>query len=437
MSTEVHEGVGRIAARIDEARLWARHMALAAFGRTPRGGVNRQALSAEEIAARAALLDWGRAIGLEPSTDAIGNLFLRLPGRDPRAAPVVTGSHIDSQPTGGRFDGAFGVLAGLEALEAMVEEGVRPRRSIDLVAWTNEEGSRFAPGMMGSEAFAGVRPLEQILAVADADGVTVAEALRQVRAAAPELPERPLGFPVAAYVEAHIEQGPELEAQGVPVGVVTGIQGTRRFRVDVVGEAAHAGTAPRRVRKDALSAAVAMVRSLEATMWDEADVVRFTVGLFRVEPNAPSVVPARVHFSVDLRHPDGGVLADLGDRIQPLCESSKGPCAVRVREIARAEPLTFPPEIRSRIRSAAAALGIAHRDLCSAAGHDARQLHGVCPAGMIFVPCKDGLSHNEAESAEPGHLGAGARVLAEVLLGLADDREAAAWNRNKERKEAS
>ena len=216
---------GELSPHIDQDRLWSRHMTLAEFGATAAGGVNRQALSAHEIAAREQLVAWGRTIGLTPFSDDIGNLFLRYPGTEPDLPPVLTGSHIDSQPTGGKFDGAYGVLAGLEAVEAMYRAGFQPRRSVEVVAWNNEEGSRFAPGMMGSALFRGQRRLEDMLAVRDAEGISVADALARVRAAETDIALRPTGFAVAAFVEAHIEQGPILEMQNCTVGVVTGIQG--------------------------------------------------------------------------------------------------------------------------------------------------------------------------------------------------------------------
>ncbi len=404
-----------VAQHVDEARLWRRHMQLARHGVTAAGGVNRQALSAEDAAAQRELVAWGDTLGLQASTDSAGNLFLRLAGSEPGAAPVMTGSHLDSQPTGGRFDGAYGVLAGLEAVEALIEAGIRPRCPIDIVAWMNEEGSRFAPGMMGSEAFSGVRALDQILAVRDADGVAVAEALAQM----PKYAHRPLGGPVQTYIEAHIEQGPILERVGVPVGVVTGIQGKRTFRVTVRGEAAHAGTTPRAERRDALLAACGMVKALEAEFSGADEHVMFTVGRFVVLPNAPSVIPAQVVFSIDLRHCDAPLLARLGERIAPICEAQRGRCDLSVAELVNAPPLDFPLSVRALIAGCARELGIAAIDIYSAAGHDARQMHTVCPAGMIFVPCRDGLSHNEAESAEPAHLAAGARVLAECLARLA------------------
>ena len=405
---------------VDPQRLWDRHLKLAEYGATPAGGVNRQAFSDEEIAARATLVAWAKAAGLTARHDSLANLFFRLEGRDAGAPPVLSGSHIDSQPTGGKFDGSFGVLAALEAVTAVAACGERPRRSIEVVVWMNEEGSRFSPGMMGSEAFTGQRPLDDILAVADANGVVVRDAVARALAADAGVASGPLGFPVHVFIEAHIEQGPILERDGLPIGVVSGIQGSRRFRVTVTGEASHAGTTPRAVRKDAVLAAARMINAL-AGLTAEPDDVMFTVGLLRVSPNAPSVVPEQAYFSIDLRHPDNKVLADLGNAITSCCVREKGPCALDVREIAGAPSLDFPSRVRQRIGDAAERLGLGWCDVYSAAGHDARQLHYQCDSGMIFVPCRGGISHNESEWVEPDHLIAGARVLTDVLWSIAND----------------
>ncbi len=395
-------------------------MQLAEIGATAAGGVNRQALSREEIAARQVLIVWAREVGLKVRHDRVANLFLGLEGRVPDAAPVLSGSHIDSQPTGGKFDGAFGVLAALEAVTVLAEQNMRPRRSIDVVAWMNEEGSRFSPGMMGSEAFVGQRQLDDILDVADADGVVVRDEVARVLAADAGVASGPLGFEAHAFVEAHIEQGPILEREDLSIGVVTGMQGSRRFRITVTGEAAHAGTTPRAERKDAVLAAARMINALDKLMAEPADLM-FTVGLVRVSPNAPSVVPAEAYFSIDLRHPDNAVLTGLGDAIADCCARESGPCALVVREIASTPSLEFPAAIRQRVSDAAQRLGIGWREVYSAAGHDARQLHYRCDSGMIFVPCRAGISHNEAEWVEPEHLTAGTRVLTDVLWDLAND----------------
>jgi len=255
--------------------------------------------------------------------------------------------------------------------------------------------------------------------VRDAAGVSVADGLAATRAAFPDLAQRPLGGAVSAYVETHIEQGPVLEQTGVPIGVVTGIQGKQTFRVIVRGEEAHAGTTPHRARKDALLAAVDMIAALRDAAHDDADLVRFTVGRLVVEPNAPSVVPALATFSIDLRHPESGVLARLGDAVGSICAAHAGPCTVDVTRLTSAPSLEFPASMQQSIANAAARLRLPAMRLPSAAGHDARYLHAICPTGMIFVPCKDGISHNEAESATPADLAAGARVLTEVLVELA------------------
>jgi N-carbamoyl-L-amino-acid hydrolase len=413
-----------VEAFVSRERLWERHMALARHGATSRNGVNRQAASQEEIAARGELLQWAAALDLRPFTDAAGNFFLRLEGTDGGSPPILSGSHLDSQPTGGKFDGAYGVLAALEALQAIRESGHQPRRAIELVAWMNEEGSRFAPGMMGSAAFSGAAALAPMLTVRDAAGVSVEQALADMKAAFPSLPERGLNRPVAAYVEAHIEQGPVLEQEGYSVGVVTGIQGKRTYRVTVRGEEAHAGTTRRRERKDALLTATAIIQALANGLHDETDVVRFTVGRLNVRPNAPSVVAAEAVFSIDLRHPDEAILRRLGDVVPAICTQHGDRCEVVVEELVTAWPLEFPRAMRTAIAAAAERVGIETMELPSAAGHDARYLHEICPTGMIFVPCQ-GISHNEAESAKAEDLYDGARVLAEALVALAGGGERA------------
>lgn len=412
------EGV-RPSDRVDGERLWLRLTDLARFGARPDGGVDRQTLTEPEIAARAHLVALGRSLGLEPFTDEAANLFLRLPGREPDLPPVMAGSHIDSQPTGGRFDGSYGVLAALEAVQAIREAGLAPRRSIEVVAWTNEEACRFAPGMTGSDLFTGTKTLDDVADIRDADGVRLGDAITAVLARDANLPLRPFRLPVAAFVEPHIEQGPVLERDGVPVGIVTGIQGTRRYRVSVAGEAAHAGTAERHERRDALLAAVRMIAAIDRAAADPADT-KLTVGMLDVEPNAPSVVPSHTRFSIDLRHPDNAVVDRVDAAIRTIVERERGPCAVELRQIQHNPSLTFPAAIRDAIARAADALGIRHRSLPSAAGHDARQLHYHCATGMIFVPCRGGISHNPAEWCELADLESGARVLVDVLWAIAE-----------------
>lgn len=410
----------RAAAAVSEARLWQRHMDMAAIGARPDGGVDRPALSDADSRARSLMASWARALGFGVATDAIGNLFVRREGRTPEAEPVVGGSHLDSQPTGGKFDGAYGVLAAFEALQAIAEAGIVTERPIEAVAWTNEEGSRFQPGCMGSAVYAGALPLDVALARTDRDGVAVRDALAAVLASEPDMAVRPLGRPIHAYVEAHIEQGPLLEAAGVPVGIVTGIQGYRWFAIEVRGETAHAGTTPRSRRRDALMAATAMVAALRPIMEDADDIARFTVGRFEIAPGSPNTVPDRVFFTIDLRHPHLGPLTDLGDRIAPVCRANAGPCEVAVTETFSTPPTVFAAPVLDRLRAAAARQGLPPYELPSGAGHDAQFVARVAPAGMLFVPCARGVSHHPSESAAPGDLAAGTRVLAEALVGLAN-----------------
>jgi len=402
--------------RVDADRLWQRLMALAAIGATPGGGVDRQALSKEEIASWRLMIGWALSAGLEPSTDAVGNLFIALPGMDREAAPVLTGSHLDSQPGGGRFDGVYGVVAALEVLTTCAERGVRPPVDMVCVAWMNEEGSRFAPGMMGSEAFAGVRSLNAVRAARDADGICVADALDALHAAFPALRQRPLGFAVSAYVEAHIEQGAVLEAQGCVIGVVTGIQGKKTFDVVIKGERGHAGTLAMADRRDALEAFSRVATALYREVGGYDAAVKFTIGQLQVEPNAPSVVPERVRLRIDLRHPDNTVLDLLGQRLNALCMAGAAPCTATVTPLVDAPSNGFDPTLQQAIVEATERIGQTHMRILSAAGHDARHLAPLCPSAMIFIPCRDGVSHAEHEWAEPAHVTAGANVLLQLLL---------------------
>ncbi len=412
----------RIAAAVDEAGLWRMHEEMARFGATPAGGVCREALTPEDLEARVRLAEWGRQAGLSLAVDAIGNMFLRREGREPGLAPVATGSHLDSQPTGGRFDGSFGVLAGLEALLALERAGVATRAPVELINWTNEEGGRFVPGVMGSGVYAEPATLDAMLAVRDKAGVRLGEDLAKLTPlleAGGPVGERALGAPMGAFVEGHIEQAPRLEETGNVIGVVTGIQGTRKFQVEVLGEEAHAGTTPRRRRKDALLAAACMAQALHRMMEDADDLLRFTIGAFQAFPGAPSVVPGRVRFSIDFRHPDDALRARLGDRIRPLCEALAGPCEVRIEEPQAAASVDFHGAAIEAVRRAVEIVGAPHMDLYSGAGHDARNMARLCPSAMVFVPCEKGISHNEAENARPEHLAAGARVIAVALADLA------------------
>jgi N-carbamoyl-L-amino-acid hydrolase len=407
------------ALRVDAGRLWDRLMTLARIGATAAGGVNRQALSVEEIAAWRQVIAWAHDAGLIASTDDAGNLFITLRGSDPDALPLLSGSHLDSQPTGGKFDGVYGVVAALEVLTVLAEQGLRPRCDLVAVAWMNEEGSRFAPGMMGSEVFAGVRELAALRDVRDADGVAVGEALDSLHAAFPALPRRRPGFAFEAYVEAHIEQGPVLEAAGAIIGVVTGIQGKKTFEVELRGAKGHAGTLAMADRRDALAAFARIASALYTQVGAHDEQVKFTIGQLRVEPNAPSVVPERALMRIDLRHPEATTLNLLGARLVALCRAHAAPCEVDVRALVDAPGNGFDEELQASIESAAHRLDLPSLHLLSAAGHDARHMAPLAPSAMIFIPCRAGVSHAEHEWAEPAHVAAGADVLLQVLASRA------------------
>jgi len=413
---------GAVAA-VSESRLWQRLMEMAAIGgftdEAGNHGVNRPCLTPLDRKARRLLVSWAERMGAAVSVDPAGNLFLRLEGSDPSLAPVLTGSHMDSQPQGGRFDGIYGVVAGLEAIEAIAQAGPRPRRAIEVVAWTNEEGGRFAPGCTGSMSFTGVQPMSAFDDFLDHDGIRYADALAQQLAAEADLPRRPLGYVPHAYLEAHIEQGPRLEADGKRIGIVTGIQGSRWFTVTVEGRTDHAGTTPLSMRKDAVQDMIRAIAALNALMHDPADVLRFTVGSIRVEPGTSNSVAQRAVFTIDFRHPDREVLITRGDAIAGVVQAAMTRCTATVHERFRALPVDFGTVVPAAVEAAAAAQGLSALRLPSGAFHDAQFLAAICPTGMLFIPCRGGVSHHPAEYADPEACADGARVLTEALLSLA------------------
>ena len=406
---------------IREERLWRRHADMAKLGGTPKGGVNRQALSAEDAAARNLLGSWAKARGFGISTDAIGNLFVRREGSDPKALPVMSGSHMDSQPTGGRFDGMYGVLAAFEALEALEDAGVKTKRPVVAVAWTNEEGSRFQPGAMGSAVFAGHNDLDRMLQVKDWKGVVLRDALAETLKAAPApMREGKPGFPLDGYVEAHIEQGPRLENEQKTIGVVTAIQGSRRYIVTTEGEEAHAGTTPRAARKDAFAAALRIAQAMYEATTDTDDTLRFTIGRVDVGPGSPNTVPGKTGFTIDMRHPVDAVLDAHEAKLKEIVAARAAPCTSGIERVVAVPPTDFDPMVIDMVRAKTNALKLSNMDMPSGAGHDAMHIAHLCPTGMIFVPCERGISHNEIENATPQDLAAGARVLVEVLAELAN-----------------
>jgi N-carbamoyl-L-amino-acid hydrolase len=405
----------KLAGAVSETRQWDRLMELARIGAIPGDGVNRQALTALDREARRLVIGWAEAAGARVTVDDAANLWFRVEGRNPEAAPVITGSHMDSQPAGGRFDGIYGVVAGLEVLSALHDSGIQLDRPLEVVAWTNEEGSRFSPGCMGSMAWAGTKPLSAFAEVTDSEGVRFGDALADHLAAEADIARRPLGGRAHAYIEAHIEQGPKLEAEGLDIGIVSGIQGSRWFTVTIEGESAHAGTTPVSMRRDALQCAVRAINALNVLTADPEDVLRFTVGSFIVEPGSSNSVAGRVRFTIDLRHPDETILAEKGDAITAAVSEAAAPLAVSIEERFRAAPLVFAEPVLASLRDAGAALGLRWTMMPSGAFHDAQLVARTVPSAMIFVPSRKGISHNPAEFSSAAQLAAGTRTLAFAL----------------------
>lgn len=403
--------------RIDGQRLWQSLMTLAEIGATRKGGVCRLALTELDKQGRDLFIRWAKDAGCEVRVDAIGNIFARRAGRDPSLPPVLTGSHIDTQPTGGKFDGNYGVLSGLEVLRTLNDQGIQTEASIEVVVWTNEEGSRFVPVMMGSGVFAEAFTLEHALGQQDTEGVSVAQALQAIGYAG-ATPCRP--FPIKAYFEAHIEQGPILEAHNDVIGSVTGALGQRWYDVTVSGMEAHAGPTPMELRKDALLAATGLIQAVNRIALDHAPHGRGTVGWIDNYPNSRNVIPGTVRFSVDLRAASDDVLDSMNAAITQACDdASRQGVEVHLEQVVYFPPQPFAPALIDAVRTAAQQLGFSHTDIVSGAGHDAVYVARVAPTAMIFIPCKDGISHNEIEDAKPEHITAGANVLLQAMLAQA------------------
>ena len=401
--------------RIDPDRLWASIEETAQFGATPRGGLKRLALSEEDRQVREWFTRACTALGCTVTVDAMGNQFARRPGRDETLAPIAIGSHLDTQPTGGRYDGVIGVLAGLEVLRALHDAGYETAAPIEVVNWTNEEGSRFAPAMLASGVFAGVLTQEWAEAREDRDGARFGDALDRIgaRGAVPCG-----GRALSAHFELHIEQGPVLEAEGRVIGVVTGVQAMRWYEVEITGRESHAGTTPMPLRRDALAAAAEAVRAVEALGRAHAPDAVATVGLLECRPNSRNVVPGSVFVTVDLRHPSDAVLAAMETGLEAVLDRLRAErqVGVALSVVWDSPAVRFDPACVDAVRRAAEAAGQAAREIVSGAGHDSAYIARVAPTAMIFIPCRDGLSHNEAEHAERDHVAAGAEVLLRAVL---------------------
>lgn len=406
---------------VDAQRLEQRVAQFAAIGATPRGGVNRQALSEGDRAARRLLTDLAGRRGFRVFQDAMANLFVRRDGRRADLPPLLIGSHLDSQPSGGRFDGALGTLCAFEVLESLEDAGLATERPVEVVVWTNEEGSRFAPGCMGSLAFARGAIPQAWDDVVDADATRLRDELAATLDALPEVPMRALGFPISGYVELHIEQGPILEAEGIPIGVVTGVQGTKWLEIAVTGVTAHAGTTALAYRRDPLRAVTEALGTLYASVMPSDDAARFTVGRIVVEPGSVNAIPETVRFTVDIRHPSQEALDLIEEKVLSTIRAAamRHRCSVRSERLQDMAPGLFSTDIVAAIDRAAARIGVKTKRLVSGAFHDALFVARVAPAAMIFVPCRDGLSHNEAEFVASEHMEIGCRTLASATCELA------------------
>ncbi|WP_028210491.1 Zn-dependent hydrolase [Paraburkholderia mimosarum] len=404
--------------QIDGPRLWASLMEMAQIGATAGGGVCRLALTEEDQRGRELFARWCCEAGMTVWTDEVGNLFARREGDDAQAAPVLMGSHLDTQPEGGRFDGVYGVLAALEVVRALNDAGERTAKPIQICSWTNEEGARFTPAMLGSAVFTGAMTLADALARKDADGVTLGAALDACGARGTRAVQ---GIAVDAYFEAHIEQGPILEAHGTTIGVVTGGQAIRWFDVNVTGVAAHAGTTPMRYRKDAWFGAAQMSLEIERVMAGYAPLGLVTIGQAQIAHSSRNTIAANLTFTVDLRHPDDAQLDTMERDLRSVCAAvgeARG-LGVQITHCWTSPATPFDAECVALVAEATARCGYAHERIVSGAGHDAIHLARYCPSAMVFIPCVDGLSHNEAEDALPADVTAGAKVLLNAVAARA------------------
>ena len=403
--------------RINGERLWESLMEMARIGATPKGGVCRLAGTDLDRQGRDLFVRWCEEAGCTVQVDGIGNIFARRPGRNPDLAAVMTGSHLDTQPTGGRFDGVYGVLAGLEVVRTLNDADYQTEAPVEIVVWTNEEGSRFSPAMVGSGVYAGVWPLSYGLERPDNNepGKTLGGELTAIGYAG----SAPVGGrPTKAYFEAHIEQGPILEDEEKVIGVVTGAQGQRWYEITVTGQEAHAGPTPMTKRRDALVASARMIDAVNRIGLANQPNACATVGFVRVSPNSRNTIPGQVFFTVDFRHPVDAVLTKMDQELRAACAEHAAATGTEadVQEFWYFPPTPFDPDCVTAVREAAAQANFPLMDIVSGAGHDAVYMARVAPTAMIFVPCADGISHNEVEDAKPSDIAAGCEVLLHAML---------------------
>jgi N-carbamoyl-L-amino-acid hydrolase len=401
--------------RINGERLWASLMELAKIGATPKGGVCRLTLTDLDKQGRDLVLQWAREAGMTVTIDKIGNGFMRRAGRNNALPPIVTGSHIDTQPTGGKFDGNYGVLAGIEVVRTLNDHGIQTEAPIEVAFWTNEEGSRFVPVMMGSGVFAKAFTLEHAYTAKDTEGKSVKDELTRIGYIGTEEPGQ---HPIGAYFETHIEQGPVLEDNDITIGVVQGVLGIRWFDCTVTGMEAHAGPTPMALRKDALQVSTYLMQEIVAAALRHKPHGRGTVGMVHVHPNSRNVIPGQVKFSIDLRNATDALVDTMADEVKAFAAklSKDSGLPIEIKQVSGYPAQAFHKDCVDAVGRAAAKLGYSNMPTVSGAGHDAVYMAQLAPAGMIFIPCKDGISHNEIEDAKPEHITAGCNVLLHAML---------------------
>ena len=406
--------------KINGKRLWDSLMEMGRIGATPKGGVCRLALTDLDKEGRDLFVDWCKQAGCTVRVDAMGNIFARRAGKDNSLPPVVMGSHLDTQPTGGKFDGIYGVLSGLEVIRSLNDHNIETLAPIEASVWTNEEGSRFPPAMVASGVFAGVFDLEYGLSRADLDGKTMGEELARIGYDG-ELECGNREF--KAFFEAHIEQGPILENEKKTIGIVTDAQGQRWYEVTLTGQESHAGPTPMLSRKDALLGAAKIIDHVNRIGLSNPPYACATVGLLQVFPNSRNVIPGEVFFTIDLRHPNDSVLAGMDHELREISQSIASELGLEMKfeQIWHSPPVPFNKKCVDSVRKAAETSGYSYQDIVSGAGHDACYISRVAPTAMVFVPCENGISHNEAENADPADLAAGCDVLFQAVVEQAND----------------
>ena len=405
--------------RIDGARLWDSLMEMAKIGPGLKGGNRRLTLTDVDRDGRNLFAAWCAAAGLGMSIDQMGNMFARRPGQDDTLPPVMMGSHLDTQPTGGKFDGVLGVLGALEVMRSLNDLKIKTRHPIEVANWTNEEGSRFAPAMISSGVFAGAYTQDYAYGLKDRDGLGLGEELERIGFKG-DLPVG--GRPIHAFFELHIEQGPILEDEGIDIGVVTHGQGQRWYEVTLTGFESHAGSTPMARRKDALVGAARVVELVNRVGLAHPPLAVATTGMLNPYPNSRNVIPGEVFLTCEFRHPESQVLEAMDQELRAGIEDIAGTLGLTLdmKQVFDYAPVPFDASCVDAVRRAANTCGFTHRDIVSGAGHDACYIARVAPTSMIFTPCVDGISHNEAEAISPEWAAAGAQVLMHAVLDKAE-----------------